>query len=923
VTGLRKSDALERLSRYGYNRLAERKPIPAWQLFLSQFNDVLIMILIVAALVSGILLRELLDAVAIGVILVLNALLGFIQEHRAEHALAALKNLIAPQAHVTRRRNGETSPIRGHDPDPKRIRSCPRGVPDEQVIPAANLVPGDLVALSAGDRIPADVRITEAHLLAADESSLTGESVPIEKMTLPLIASGVIALGDRVNMAYAGTVITRGRGRGIVVATGSGTEMGRVVEMIGDEKEKTPLQKELGRLGARIGYVCLGVSALVLVAGLLRGYPWELMILTAISLAVAAIPEGLPAAVTVALALGVKRMVTRNALVRRLHAVETLGSTSFICSDKTGTITVNRMTVERLVWKGAVGPVSWDRAFPEQESGPGGGETLSGTGRMELLTALALCNDAQPIRGHALRPTSPNRVPIGDPLEVALVNVAEELGVNPGERAEALPRVSEVPFEAERKAMSTIHRAQNGFLILTKGAPETILRLCNRDAAPSSVPDGELAHPGWRAGWTEIVQHLTSQGYRTIAFACRRVLRLPEKVTPETIEQDLTFLGLAALNDPPRAEVRDALATCERAGIKVAMVTGDHRLTAETIARNVGLLREVARDEGARDPDPQSPIPDPSRVVTGPELEVMTDEELAASVHEIAVYARVSPFQKVKIVKALKQQGHIVAMTGDGVNDAPALKLADIGIAMGIAGTDVAKESADVVLLDDNFATIVSAVREGRIIFANLEKFIYFLLSCNLKEVLSILFASLAGYPIVLPIQILWVNLITDGAPALALGVDPPSRDLMTDRPRNPKRSILSVRSLVRLLLQGIILTLGSIAAFIVLRDVLRLGEKEIRTAAFAILSLSQLFHAINFRVGNRSYFSPGWLANRYLIGAIAVSILLQATITYVPAMNVVFGTVPLSTAALLVVIPCSLIPVLIINLMRKLVGLV
>ena len=846
-TGLSDAQVAERQAGYGLNRLEQGRTTPAWRLFLAQFSDVLIIILIVAALISGIVLREPTDAIAIGVILVLNAVLGFVQEYRAERALAALKKLVAPQARVLR--NGA-----------------------EHTVVAEQLVPGDVISLSAGDRVPADIRICEDHLLAADESALTGESAPVDKQAHAVVALQS-ALGDRVNMAFSGTVITRGRGRGVVCATGSGTEMGAVVALIETEKEKTPLQKELHRLGTRIAYICLVVSVIVVAAGVVRGLAvhrqdlgafirsgeWPVLILVAISLAVAAIPEGLPAAVTVALALGVKRMVTKNALVRRLHAVETLGSTSFICSDKTGTITVNRMKVERIF--------AGERIYTIDEA-RGHSHALH-----DLLVAFTLCNDVR---------RDPAGRTMGDPLEIALLVAAEELGIKPEHLYEILPRRAEVPFEAERKLMSTIHQDKAGYLVLVKGAPETLVPRC------AMTPD---------SGWPAVNQSLTAQGFRTLAFAHKRIANLPDRIDAEAVEQGLTFLGLAAVSDPPREEVRQALQVCHEAGVRVAMITGDHRLTAESIAREVGLL-------GAGE----------HQVVTGPELEAMSDAELARQVETLRVYARVSPLQKVKVVKALKKQGFVVAMTGDGVNDAPALRLADIGVAMGVTGTDVAKEAGDMVLMDDNFATIVAAVREGRAIFANLRKFIYFLLSCNISEVLVMLVASLAGFPILAPIQILWMNLITDGAPALALGVDPTDGDLMRRPPRNVRESILSGRQILRLLLQGMILTLGALACYVAMKCLAR-TEAEIRTAAFSVLVLSQLFHSFNFRQGGRFYFARGLLANRYLLGAFVLSLLLQGTVVMVPVFGRVFKTVPLAPELLGLVLACALIPVLLINL--------
>jgi Ca2+-transporting ATPase len=860
-SGLSEAEARARLARLGPNRLTEAKPFPAWRLFLAQFEDLLIIILIIAALVSGIILKELLDAAAIGVILLLNALLGFIQEYRAERALAALKKLVAPQARVIR---GAVS----------------------ATIPAEGLVPGDLVELAAGDRVPADIRVAETHVLTADESSLTGESAPVDKCVDVLVETAP-ALGDRVNMLYSGTVVTRGRGLGIVVATGDETEMGAVVELVSVTKEKTPLQAELKRLGARIGILCLAAGAIVFVSGGLRNRDWELMFLTAISLAVAAIPEGLPAAVTVSLALGVKRMVAKNALVRRLHAVETLGSTTFICTDKTGTLTENRLSVERLVWQ--------ERVLTMSEARQRAGELR------ELVHGFVLCSD--------VRKDPAGRV-FGDPLEVGLYVAARELGVNPEALAVELSRQAEIPFDAERMAMSTIHREGGRYHVLVKGAPETVFAMCR------PAPAGR---------WTGLNHELTGAGFRTIAFARKLLAELPPALTAENVETGLTLLGLVALSDAPRAEAREAIAVCRQAGIKVAMVTGDHRLTAENVAREVGL---VVTDSDPVVPWSGGPVKDTrsldhsatrplSPVITGPELDALSDAELAARVNEVSIYARVSPLQKVKIVRALKDQGHIVAMTGDGVNDAPALRLADIGVAMGIAGTDVAKEASDMVLLDDNFATIVTAVREGRKIFANLRKFIYYLLSCNISEVLTMLFAALAGLPILLPIQLLWVNLITDGAPALALGADPADSTLMARPPRDARESILSGRYLFRILGQGLLLTLGTVAPYLIFRRKLAAAPDELRTIVFSVLVLSQLLHAFNFRAGRHFYFSGRLLGNRYLVGTFLFSIALQAAAIYLRILKPAFDAVPLPGSVLVVVLVCSLAPVLLINLLN------
>jgi Ca2+-transporting ATPase len=833
--GLDKTTVIERLGKYGHNVITDSKKISPVKLFLSQFDDLLIIILIIAALVSGILLRELIDALAITIILILNALLGFIQEYRAEHALAALKKMLAPMTKVLRQ---------GY----------------EQEIPASDLVPGDVILINTGDRIPADVRIIESKLLTIDESSLTGESIPVEKQSEVLSKSDCV-LGDRTNMCFTGTMVIRGRGKAIVVGTGMNTEMGKIVEMLEQPKEKTPLQNELKKMGARIAYICLGVSIIVLVAGLLKQYNWVEIFLIAISLAVAAIPEGLPAAVTVALSLGVKRMAEKNAILRRLHAVETLGSTSFICTDKTGTLTMNQMRVERVALANKIYTLIEAPHHHSQFH--------------DLFLTASLCNDTK---------KDMNGKMIGDPTEIGLIIAAQEFGIHPEKVIEQYPRIGEIPFDSDRKAMSTIHKNHKGYYVFVKGAPEMILPMCSQ----ASLTD-----------WHKINDTLTKDGFRTLAFASKVLPSLPSQFNSEEIEKDLTFLGLIGMSDPPRDEVTHAIDICKQAGIKVAMITGDHKHTAENIGRRIGLL-----DEG--------------RIITGTELDVMSDESLAEEVENIKVYARVSPIQKVKIVRALKGRNHIVAMTGDGVNDAPALKLADIGIAMGISGTDVAKEASDMVLADDNFATIVTATKEGRTIFENLKKFVLYLLSCNISEVLTILFAMLTNLPVLLPIQILWTNLITDGLPALALGVDPAETDLMTKRPRQPNEGVLSNRNLLYILIQGLVISLAAISTLVISNSVFHMDATHSRTIVFTTLVMLQLFHSFNFRVGKNFYFSKSLFSNKYLLGSFVLSALLQFAIIFLRPLNNIFKTAPLSIDLIEELIICIAITTLITNTIHR-----
>jgi Ca2+-transporting ATPase len=835
--GLDTEEAEKRLAQFGSNSIIEAEKISPLKLFIAQFNDLLIIILIIAALISGFVLRELVDTIAIAIILLLNAILGFIQEFRAEHALAALKRMLAPVAKVLRQSF-------------------------EQEIPADQLVPGDIVNIYTGDRIPADCRIIESNLLAIDESSLTGESVPVDKQVASLTKTD-LPLGDRTNMCYTGTMVTRGRGKAVIIGTGMNTEMGRIVEMLEQPKEKTPLQNELKKMGARIAYICLGVSLIVLIAGVLKQHSWVEMFLIAISLAVAAIPEGLPAAVTVALSLGVKRMAEKNAIVRRLHAVETLGSTSFICSDKTGTLTMNQMRVEKIA--------SANKIYDLSEA------LHSGSHFHELFLTATLCNDTK---------KDMNGKMIGDPTEIGLIVAAQEFGIAPDKALNQYPRVAEIPFDAERKAMSTIHQNHKGYRVFVKGAPEVILPICNQ----ISIDD-----------WHKMNDTMTKDGFRTLAFATKTIDTIPAQLKVEEIEKDLTFLGIIGMSDPPRDEVKIAVDTCMQAGIKVAMITGDHKLTAENIGRRIGLLAD-------------------GRALTGPELDKISDETLTREIEKIQVYARVSPLQKVKIVKALKQRDYIVAMTGDGVNDAPALKLADIGVAMGITGTDVAKEASDMVLADDNFATIVAAAKEGRKIFDNLKKFVLFLISCNISEVFTILFAMLMNLPVLYPIQILWINLVTDGLPALALGVDPAEPDLMARPPRNPKQGILTGRNMLIILFQGLIMTLAALSSLLIANFVFKANDSQVRTVVFGTLVLLQLLHSFNFRVGRRFYFSKALFANKFLLGAFLLSLILQLLVIFLPPLNSVFKTSPLNLNLMLCVLVCCGAGVLIINTFNRLV---
>ncbi|MGQ9476784.1 MAG: calcium-translocating P-type ATPase, PMCA-type [Actinomycetota bacterium] len=867
--GLSEEEAATRLHRYGHNRIREEKPPHPLVIFSNQFRDFMIYVLLAAALVSGLVLRELLDAAVIMFIVVANGILGFIQEYRAEKALESLRRLSAPTARVIR--DGR-----------------------ERVVPSQDLVPGDVILLEAGDRIPADARVLESHGLRAEEASLTGESESVEKRPETLRGED-LPLGDRVNMVFTGTHIVHGRGTAVVVETGKNTQLGRIAEMIGEaEEERTPLQKELARTGKRIALLCLGVCAVVFLLGGLRGQEWSEMFLFAVSLAVAAIPEGLPAIVTIALALGVRRMADRNALLRRLPAVETLGCADVICTDKTGTLTRNQMEVQEVHLPGQP-PLGLASLKP--------GKVVGTPGIQALLATATLCNDAREQEGEFL----------GEGTEVGLLRMARNLGFAREEAASLLPRVEEIPFESERKMMSTIHAFMGAgdtpfalpsggsrYLLLCKGAPEAVLDRCDRILTPEGLRylTGEE-----RSRLEKAVEDMAERSLRTLAFACRPLEEIPRDAPLEGLEENLAFLGMVGMMDPPRPEVFEALDKCRRAGIQVVMITGDHAATARAIARELGILTPG------------------KEMVTGSELARMSEEELVERVEDIAVYARVSPADKVKIVRAWKSRGKTVAMTGDGVNDAPALKNADIGVAMGNTGTDVSKEASDMVLSDDNFATIVNAVEEGRVIYDNLKKFIYFLLSCNMSEVATMFLGMLlASVTPLRAVQILWMNLVTDGFPAMALGVDTPAPDIMSRPPRDPSEGILSWEKQAHIILQGAVLSLGALAAFLVSRYVMFPAHLAMaQTVTFTTLVFSQLLHTFNSRSETLTLSEMSPTDNRALLAALAASAGLQVLVVTVPPVMRIFGTASMGAPGWGLALACSLLPVAVIDRLKVL----
>jgi len=744
------------------------------------------------------------------------------------------------------------------------------GIPE--TISASQLVPGDVVLLEAGKIVPADMRIFEAALFKVEEAALTGESVPVEKTTKALHDEH-LPLGDRKNMAYKGTFVTSGRGVGVITGTGMDTELGKIAAMLQEEEEvKTPLQKRLAVFGRKLALAVLAICAIVLVIGILRGEPPMLMLLTAISLAVAAIPEALPAVITISLALGAKKLIAQHALIRKLPAVETLGSVTYICSDKTGTLTLNKMTVEEVYVDGNVVRSSelGVRSVPSPQPSPAGGEgaldviphTAFRTPHSLLMTALALSNDAQAGADGSV---------LGDPTEIALYDIAKKLGFEKKELEKAFPRVAEIPFDADRKCMTTFHaRAEGGFTSFTKGAIDVLL-----DRSENILTSKELTGVDTQA-INRVNERMAADGLRVLCIAMRTWDALPADMSSGNVETGLTIIGLTGMLDPPREEAGEAVALCKAAGIKPVMITGDHPITARVIAQRLGIVDD-----------------DPKALMTGQELEKLSLEEFEERVEHIRVYARVAPEQKLKIVKALQDKGQFVAMTGDGVNDAPALKRADIGVAMGITGTDVSKEAAHMILLDDNFSTIVKAVREGRKIYDNIRKFIKYLLTTNSGEIWTLFLAPLAGLPIpLLPIHLLWINLVTDGLPALALSAEPAEGDVMRRPPRHPQESIFShglgAHAIwVGLLMAGIVLFVQAWS--------IETGHAHWQTMVFTVLCLTQLGHVLAIRSEKASLFTIGIFSNIYLLGAVVLTFALQMATIYVPVLNPIFKTEPLT----------------------------
>lgn len=865
--GLSTEEINNRLDKHGYNELKEKEKETIFQKVLRQLKDFLIIILVLASVVSAF-VGEITDAIVIIAIVVINALLGVIQEGKAEKALEALKKMSSPNARVYR--NGHI-----------------------EIVPARTLVPGDIILVEAGDIIPADIRLIESANLKIEEASLTGESLPVEKDASRAFDKE-IGLGDRVNMAYMSTIVTYGRGRGIVVETGANTEIGRIAEMIQTfEEESTPLQKKLNELGKFLGIACLLICGLVFAIGIFRGGNLLEMFMVSVSLAVAAIPEGLPAVVTIVLALGMKRMVQRNAIVRKLLAVETLGCTDVICSDKTGTLTQNEMTVVKMYAGDKIVKVTGLGYKPIGEFKLNDDEKIDINSDVDFLTLLSigvLCNDSTLEQKDAVEDLWGI---VGDPTEGSLMTVGAKAFIEKVSMNSKYCRESEIPFDSDRKMMTTFHRDffPGKIASFTKGAPDIILDKCTKVQIGGQIIDLDDTI---KQNILSVNSEFASSALRVLAFAYRKYDSIPENINSESIENDMIFVGLMGMIDPARIEAAQAIKICKSAGIKPVMITGDYKDTAVAIAKDLGLMTSE------------------SMVLTGSELDNITDEELRKSVENTSVYARVSPEHKVRIVEALRYNGHITAMTGDGVNDAMALKRADIGVSMGITGTDVAKGTADIVLTDDNFASIVSAVEEGRIIYSNIRKFVFFLLSCNVGEILIVFLSILFNLPVpLLPIQLLWLNLVTDSFPALALGTEKGDRDIMSLKPRSAKEPILDNTMLIGIVVQSIALTVAVLTAYIWALDRYSDNLLIARTFAFTTLICAELIRAYSSRSERHSIIKLGIFSNKTLVYASILSFALLLLVLYVPFLQPVFKTYALSINDWLTVLVLCFIPLI------------
>jgi Ca2+-transporting ATPase len=889
--GLSSQEATARKEKFGSNELQEGKKRTFWNMVWEQLNNFVIIMLVVAAIISAF-LGEIVDASAIIAIVILNTIMGVVQESRAEQALDALKKMAAPEAQVLR--------------DGHRVS-----------VPARDLVPGDIVFLEAGNFVPADLRLLEAVNLKIDEAALTGESVPVEKNSTVLLDADA-TLGDRINTAFSGTVVSYGRGKGVVVSTGMNTQIGLIATMLQSvEEEQTPLQQKLDQLGKLLGYACMVISAVVFVAGWLQGGDLLESFMVAVSLAIAAVPEGLPAVVTISLALGMHEMVKRHALIRRLASVETLGSATVICSDKTGTLTQNVMTVTEVWTDGKTVNITGTGYVPE------GNFILDGK-KVELndIPAVATTlwvgsvNNDSELEGIEDENGKMNYRIVGDPTEGSILVAAAKAGVHAADLKRAYPREGEIPFDSTRKRMVTVHGIKeawknstlpfNGkektssYVIAVKGAPDVVLKLCDRYQKADNTT--EKLDDAARQRILKANDGMTQKALRVLGMAYRVVSAKPEDVDSDHLEKDLVFAGLVGMIDPAREEVKPALVKAIGAGIRTIMITGDYPNTAKAIAESIGLLQPG------------------HRVVTGADIEAFSDEQLQEEVKTIDVFARVSPEHKMRIVNALRANGETVAMTGDGVNDAPAIKTADIGVAMGITGTDVAKQTADMVLTDDNYASIVSAVEQGRIIYSNIRKFVYYLISCNISEIMIIFLPTILGkwmFPFAAatmavssplkPIQLLWLNLVTDGAPALALGTEKGDPDIMDQAPRPKKEPIINRFMLMGIAIQTVAITSATLIAYSL---GLRMGNQQTaETMAFVTLSLSELLRAYTARSERYPLLKMGVFKNKWMNLAVLASVALVMAVIYIPGLNIVFDTVPLTLVEWEEIIPLLLLP--------------
>ncbi|MDP2156564.1 MAG: cation-translocating P-type ATPase, partial [Nitrospirota bacterium] len=897
--GLSAAEAVKRLAEYGPNELTEKKKKTPFMMILDQFKDFMIMVLIAAAVIAGIVGKPT-DAAAIIAIVILNAIIGFIQEYRAEEAMAALKKMAAPSSTVLR-----------------------DGLP--ATVAASEIVPGDIILLEAGQIVPADLRLSESANLKIEEAALTGESVPVEKH-IALLHDEHLPIGDRKNMTYQGTIVTYGRGTGVVTATGMGTEMGKIATMLQEEKDlKTPLQQRLTVFGKKLAVAIMVICAIVFVAGMMRGEPAVLMLLTAISLAVAAIPEALPAVITIALAIGAKKMVKLNALIRRLPAVETLGSVTYICTDKTGTLTLNKMTVEEMYVDGKISGVR-DLGLGIKTAGIG--DQGLGVSKEELIpspqppipvftspqnllfTALALSNDAQMDAGGNI---------IGDPTEIALYNIAKENGFDKKELEKGLPRVAEIPFDSDRKCMTTFHKISPH----PNPLPQPKVGALSRERETQNPPplrggdtrEGEFKYISFTKGGVDVLlekadniltseglkpldmqelhkinDRMAADGLRVLCIALRSWDSLPADMSPENVEKGLSIIGLTGMMDPPREEAKEAVKLCKMAGIKPVMITGDHPITAKVIAGRLGLLEDAGIGDGRA-------------VITGRELDKLSLEEFEERVEHIRVYARVAPEQKLKIVEALQDKGQFVAMTGDGVNDAPALKRSNIGVAMGITGTGVAKEASSMILLDDNFATIVRAIKEGRRIYDNILRFVNYSMTSNAGTLWAIFLAPFFGLPLPLvPIQILWMNLLTDSLPGLALTAEPAERNIMGRPPRHPEEGVFSNGRGLFIIKFGLVI---GISALLFQAFAVKEGMPW-QTMVFTALVIGRMAVVMSVRSEKDSIFTIGFFSNRPLLGAIVLTVALQMAVVYMPFLNPIFNTQPLTLNELLLTLALS-----------------